>query len=441
MTTKEDSRKGRAAQWSNWSGGVTCQPSVVETPGDEAELSAAIRRGPGPVRAPGTGHSFTPLNVTQGAMIDLRAFDGLRGVDRERNVITFGAATPIWKIGALAHAAGYALKNQGDIDRQTLGGVVGTGTHGTGPNFGSFSAEVAGFRLMLADGAMLECAASENAETFAAGRCAMGLFGVMTEISIYVRHACQLVEREFLLSVDEMFSRLDELIAGNDHFEFFWFPYANQVICKTLNEIHEDLPEPPSAAALFAAGEAGNPTTAALSLVLALLPHAPVLLRPVHRTFTRIVPGKGRKGWSHEIFPTSRPFKFNEMEYALPADQGPVAVKEIVATIRKRNINTGFPVEYRTVAADDVWMSPFYQRPSVTIAVHQSRHADDTELFGASEAVFRVHEGRPHWGKKHECTAADLAGLYPEYERFCGLRRKLDPDAKFMNPYLRTLFA
>jgi FAD-linked oxidoreductase len=428
-------------RWTNWSGGVTCEPGAVAAPKDEAELAAAMRQAKAPVRSPGAGHSFTPLNATDGTLIDLAAFHGRRGVDHERRVVTFGAATPIWMAGPLAHSVGYALKNQGDVDRQTLGGAVGTGTHGTGPTFGSLSAEVAGFRLMQADGNVVECTASENPEIFAAGRCAMGLFGVMTEISMHMRPASGLVEREFLLPVDELFARLDELIAGSLHFEFFWFPYADKAICKTLNETREGLGAPQSAEELFAAGEGGDAVTAALSAAFAVLPHAPVLLGPAHRTFTRLLTGAGRIGWSHEIFPTARPFKFTEMEYAVPAEQGPSAVKEVVATIRKRRINTGFPVEYRTVAADDVWLSPFYERPSATIAVHQSRHASDVELFAASEAVFRAHDGRPHWGKKHTRTAAELAGLYPRYGHFCELRRKLDPDGKFLNPYLRTLFA
>jgi FAD/FMN-containing dehydrogenase len=128
------------------------------------------------------------------------------------------------------------------------------------------------------------------------------------------------------------------------------------------------------------------------------------------------------------------------MEYAVPRAQGLDCLKEIVATIRSRKINTGFPIEFRTVAADDVWLSPFYERDSVTIAVHQYHRVDTSKLFDACEAVFRKHEGRPHWGKRHSRNAGELAQLYPQYHAFVDLRRRLDPAGKFLNAYLRELF-
>ncbi len=125
-------------RWSNWSGGVTCKPRKVVSPKDEVELAAAIRQADGPVRTPGTGHSFTPLNASDGTLIDLGAFTGLKSVDAERQTATLSAATPLWQVGPLLHEQGFGLKNMGDIDRQTLGGVVGTGTHGTGRTLRSF---------------------------------------------------------------------------------------------------------------------------------------------------------------------------------------------------------------------------------------------------------------------------------------------------------------
>jgi len=86
-------------------------------------------------------------------------------------------------------------------------------------------------------------------------------------------------------------------------------------------------------------------------------------------------------------------------------------------------------------------MSPFYKRPSATIALHQYHRVDTTRLFEATEAVLRRYEGRPHWGKRHTRSGSELVQLYPEYERFCALRKKLDPDGKFLNSYLAKMFA
>jgi FAD/FMN-containing dehydrogenase len=85
-------------------------------------------------------------------------------------------------------------------------------------------------------------------------------------------------------------------------------------------------------------------------------------------------------------------------------------------------------------------MSPFYKRPSATIAVHQYHKVDTAKLFDTCEAIFRRVDGRPHWGKRHTRTGSELAHLYPQYQDFRGLRSRLDPDGKFLNDHLRSMF-
>jgi FAD-linked oxidoreductase len=428
-------------KWSNWSGGVTCKPAKVAAPGDEVELAATIRQSEGPLRAPGSGHSFTAVHSSRGVLVDLGAFRGLKAVDADGATATVAAATPLWELGPALHQAGFGLKNMGDIDRQTLAGVVNTGTHGTGRSLRNFSAEVAAFRMVLASGEVVDCSAADNAEVFAAGRMSLGTFGVMTEITMNVRPRYKLAEKNFVLPVGDLFRQLDRLVADNRHFEFFWFPYADSAVCKTLNESDEPAPEPRSAREMYLRGERAGSDQRAFAAINEVLRFAPVLLNPAHRLFSGLMPGPGRVRWSHEIFPSPRTTRFNEMEYAVPCAKGPDALKEIVELIRRKRINTGFPIEYRTVAADDVWMSPFYERESATIAVHQYHKVDTARLFDACEAIFRSYEGRPHWGKRHTRTAGELAGLYPRFEQFRALRRSLDPAGKFLNAHLQTLFA
>ena len=427
-------------KWYNWSCGVSCKPKAVLAPKNEIDLAAAVRTAEGTVRVPGTGHSFTPICASDGTLIDLATFTGLKSADTAGQRATFAAATPLWAVGPALYSQGLALKNMGDIDRQTLAGVVGTGTHGTGPSLKSFSAEVAGFRLILADGQVLNCSPDENADIFAAGRCSLGMLGVMTEITMQARPAYKLVEKNFLLPPDELFAQLDSLIANNRHFEFFWFPYADRAVCKSLNETDDAAPEPRGADAMYERGEKGGADARAFAAINEVLPYAPFLLNSAHRLFSQLMPGPGRARWSYEIFPSPRTIRFNEMEYAVPRAKGPECLKEIVAAIRGQRINTGFPIEYRTVAADDVWMSPFYQRDSATIAVHQYHRVDTKRLFETCEAIFRRYDGRPHWGKRHTRTATELEAIYPKYGDFRALRRKVDPGGKFLNAHLRGMF-
>ncbi|HEY6578685.1 MAG TPA: D-arabinono-1,4-lactone oxidase [Rhizomicrobium sp.] len=432
--------KIEGGKWSNWSGGVTCKPRQILAPQNEVELAAAIRGAEPAVRTPGSGHSFTPLCASDGVLLDIAAFAGLKSVVPQAGTATFLAGTPLWAIGPALYPHGLALRNMGDIDRQTLAGVVATGTHGTGRTLGSLSSDVAGFRLILANGNVLNCSARENSGIFTAGRVALGMIGVMSEITMGVRPRYRLIEDNFFLRSDELFLRLDELIAGNRHFEFFWFPYSDIAVCKALNETDRPAPEPRSTEDMRRRGERYGGEARIFAGINEALPWLPFLLKPAHGLFSRMMPNPASARWSHEIFPSPRPVRFNEMEYAVPITRGADCLREVVAEIRRKRINTGFPLEFRTVAADDIWLSPFYGRDSATIAVHQYRRVDTGPLFGACEAIFRSYEGRPHWGKRHTRSRDELAALYPEFETFCTLRRELDPRGKFLNAYLRTLF-
>jgi FAD-linked oxidoreductase len=373
-------------------------------------------------------------------LLDLAAFNGVKSISLDPLSATIFAGTPLWAIGPALYAKGVALNNMGDIDRQTLGGVVGTGTHGTGRALGSFSSDVAGFRIVLANGDVLNCSPVENAEIFFAGRVALGVLGAMTEITISVRPRYRLVEDDFFLFSEELFAKLDDLVAKNRHFEFFWFPYSDVAVCKALNETEKPAPEPRSAEELRRRGEHTDGGSRVFAWINEVLPFMPFLLKPAHGLFSRFMPTPAKVRWSHETFPSPRPIRFNEMEYAVPVARGADCVREIVAEIRRKRINTGFPIEFRTVAADDIWLSPFYRRDSATIAAHQYYKVDTGPLFSACEAIFRSYEGRPHWGKRHTRSRDELVQLYPAFERFCSLRRELDPKGKLLNSYLRTLF-
>jgi FAD/FMN-containing dehydrogenase len=128
------------------------------------------------------------------------------------------------------------------------------------------------------------------------------------------------------------------------------------------------------------------------------------------------------------------------MEYHLPREAGPAALREIIDTIEKNNIKVFLPIEFRTTAPDDIWLRPFYQRKTCSIAVHQFHEWDYHPYFAAIEPIHRKHGGRPHWGKLNTLTAADFSALYPKWKDFLDVRAELDPAGKFLNPYLKTVF-
>ena len=136
------------------------------------------------------------------------------------------------------------------------------------------------------------------------------------------------------------------------------------------------------------------------------------------------------------VFVTNRSVRFREMEYALPREAVPSAMREVRELIDRNDWKVSFPLEVRSAAADDLWMSTASGRDSGYIAVHRYYREDQRPYFSAVEAIMRAHDGRPHWGKMHGLDAAELATMYPRFDDFVALRDRLDPTGMFANPYL-----
>src|SRR5688572_24313816 len=125
-----------ATRLRNWSSDVRWQPARIDRPGSQEELVACVRRSAMPIRVLGAGHSFTALCATDHQTIHLDRLSGLESVDRDREEATVRAGTRLRDLGSLLARQGLAIENQGDVDTQSLGGLLATGTHGTGMRLG-----------------------------------------------------------------------------------------------------------------------------------------------------------------------------------------------------------------------------------------------------------------------------------------------------------------
>ena len=128
------------------------------------------------------------------------------------------------------------------------------------------------------------------------------------------------------------------------------------------------------------------------------------------------------------------------MEYHLPREHGMAAMREIRQALESQHHEVFFPIEVRFVKGDDIWLSPFYQRDTVSIAVHRYFEEDFEPFFRTIEPIFRKYQGRPHWGKLNTLTREDFRRLYPHWDDFVAVRKQMDPEGRFLNPYLRSLF-
>ena len=108
---------------------------------------------------------------------------------------------------------------------------------------------------------------------------------------------------------------------------------------------------------------------------------------------------------------------------------------------RKNAAFVHIPMDIRFVKQDDSWLSYAYGEDCVTVGcvTRDAANADHYKAFEVVEKIFLKHGGRPHWGKRFEAKDAELSKIYPMWEVFKTLRAKLDPQGKFLNPYLSEL--
>ena len=422
----------RVIPWKNWSGGHSCTPSVRVAPANEAELGGIVRASATPIRAVGAGHSFSGLVPTEGTLLSLDRMSGLVSADEAAGRATFKAGTRLGATGALLAENGLALDNMPDINKQTIAGAISTATHGTGADIGSLSTFVTGMRLMTAEGEALNLDAERTPDLFQAARVSLGALGIVTETTLQARPLYKLKKRTWVAPVGEMIEAAPELWAKHRNFEFYYVPYSGMTI-GIVNDLTDE-PETP---------EPVNEDDDGLRQLQQLqdwLGWSPSARRWVIQTILGGMEPETRVDYSHKTLSTERNVRFNEMEYHLPRETGPQALREIIATIEDNNVEVFFPIEFRTTAPDDIWLSPFYGRESCSIAVHRFHEEDYTPYFSLIEPIFRKHDGRPHWGKLNTLKAEDFAGLYPKWRDFLEVRAELDPEGRFLNPYLKGVF-
>jgi FAD/FMN-containing dehydrogenase len=127
------------------------------------------------------------------------------------------------------------------------------------------------------------------------------------------------------------------------------------------------------------------------------------------------------------------------MEYSVAAEDGPTCFAEIRELLLHRFTDVHWPVEYRTLARDDSWLSNAFERETVTISVHEDVRNDERGYYEACEAIFKKYQGRPHWGKVHYAQSSDFIASYPRWLDWWRLRNTFDPAGCFLNDFLSSV--
>jgi FAD/FMN-containing dehydrogenase len=443
------------------------RPRSADEVADEVRRAAADGLT---VRMAGTGHSFTPVAVTDGVLLHPGALTRVRSVDAAAGLVTVEAGCPLRVLNAELLARGLSLANMGDIQVQTVAGAIQTGTHGTGRDVGGMAAQVAGLELVLADGTIVTCSADSPAPAsagpapassgptspgsgpapdssapapaslpspppglFDAARVGLGALGILTAVTFRVVPAFLLEAREEPMRWSEVTARLDELTSKNEHFEFYWFPHTEGCLTKRNNR-SAGPPRPLSRMRYLLDDEFLSNTVFGVTSRLGNL--VPAVIKPVNAMAGKALGSRVYVDAAYRVFTSPRRVRFKEQEYAVPRESLADVLAEVRALFARRDWRISFPIEVRVTPGDDPWLSTAYRRDSAYIAIHVFHASPHQEYFRDVEAVMTAAGGRPHWGKMHTRSADYLRQAYPKHQDFVALRDELDPERRFGNAYL-----
>ncbi len=428
--------------WRNWSGLEEATPLQVATPRSVDAVVDVVRRAREAgttAKMTGTGHSFTGIAAPEHTWLRPDGLSGILEVDRAAMTVTARAGTPLKDLNLALELHGLSLHNMGDIAEQTLAGATSTGTHGTGGVAAGLAAQVVGLELVTGDGAVVRASAQDHPEVFEMARLGLGALGILTSLTFRVEPLFVLDAHEQPMSWDEALSSYDAMVAAADHVDMYWFPHTDRMVVK--QNVRTDLApgeqEPPSRLAAWWEDELiSNGVFGALCRLGSL---APGTIPRINRLAGRALSERRYSDLAHRVFVSPRRVRFREMEYAVPREVGLDVLRECRRVIEASDWRIAFPVEIRTAPADDVPMSTSFGRDSFYLAFHVPQDTDHRPYFSGLEPILREAGGRPHWGKVHTRSAADLAPAYERFDDFLALRDRLDPDRVFANPYLRRV--
>lgn len=420
----------RVLPWSNWSGNQSCQPSRRLVPKNEEQVIEFVKNSTQKIRCVGAGHSFSALVPTDETLMSLARIRGIESIDKEKQQALIRAGSRLSSLGEPLWGEGLALGNMPDINTQALAGAIATSTHGTGKHLGTMSTSVTEMHVVTADGRQIVSSKEQNSEYFQALQTNLGALGVVTKAKLQLRDTYKLKEKVWAMPLEDGLAEVEAMRDNNRHFELYALPHADYVIAITHNETDEEITPPEETAN----GDAYE----AFRLLSKVLDYIPFMKGSVINMGVRTIEPEERVDRSYSIFGNVRDIRFNEMEYSVPAEHGPACIKEILDTIKDKNLDIVFPIEYRYVKGDDVWLSPFYKRDCCSISCHNFHDKDYKEYFAAIEPIFWKYDGRPHWGKLHTLSAKEFTARYPMFNEFLKVRQELDPTGKFLNSHLQA---
>ncbi|MFD5138978.1 FAD-binding protein [Streptomyces sp. NPDC058378] len=416
-----------SARRTNWARNITFGAQRLHTPASLAELQDIVSASTA-VRALGTGHSFNTVADTHGDLISVAGLPRSVEIDQEARTATVSAGLRFGELTGILHRSGLALHNLGSLPHISVAGACATGTHGSGVGNRSLPGAVRALEYVAADGSTVVSARGDAG--FDGSVVSLGALGVVTRLTLDLVPAFEVQQWVYEgLPQDQLLGRFDEVMSEAYSVSLFTGWHGGPIDQVWLKHRVAD----------------DGPRTAPhtwLGATLADGPRHPVPgVAAEHCTRQEGVPGPWHARLPHfrlEFTPSNG--EELQSEYFVARHDG-VAAYEALDRIRQQFSPLLQIGEIRTVAADDLWLSPAQGRDSV--AFHFTWVPDTaavTPALGAIEEALAPFGARPHWGKVFTTPPGRLRELYGHYADFERLTERLDPGGTFRNDFLAEHF-
>jgi xylitol oxidase len=406
----------------NWAGNVVFTPAALTRPGSADELRAIVARAR-KARVLGAGHSFSAIADSPDALLSLDDLPREIDIDSHDSTVRVGAAVRYGELAARVDANGFALANMASLPHITVAGATATGTHGSGDRNRALATAITAIDLVTADGDLVTIPEAD----LRAAAVSLGALGVITALTLKLVPAFTVRQRVYdNLDRTELEANFAEIYSSAYSLSAFTTWRDPQTIDMLWVKDRADQPRKPDN--WHGATRADGP-------------RHPIPGMPTESTTVQ----DDAEGRWHERLPHFRaefkPSVGDELqsEYLLPREHAADAVKAL-SELAPRIAPLLLINEIRTVAADDLWLSPCYGRD--TVALHFTWRKDPEaviKLLPALEDSLAPYTPRPHWGKVFTLPPENVRAAYPHLPDFARLARDYDPAGKFRNGFLSEI--
>lgn len=432
-----------AGKATNWAGNVAFRADGVHRPTSLQQVQRLVAAG-GKVRALGTGHSFNDIADTSGILVSLAELPHTLEIDTAAATVKVGASVRYAELGRWLHDRGYALPNLASLPHISVTGSVATATHGSGDSNANLATAVSALELVTAGGDLVSLSRDRDGDRFCGAVVGLGALGIVVGLTLDVRPAFDL--RQYVyegLPLEVLDDHFYDIVSSAYSVSLFtgwqdsridqvWVKHRiDQAGTWTASQDRPGKwPEDPQPD-WYGARPADGPR------------HPVPGMSAAHCTEQLGVPGPWFERLPHfrpDFTPSSSGAEL-QSEYLVPREHALAAV-HAVRKVSDRLAPVLQICEIRTIAADDLWMSPCYQQD--TVGLHFTWVKDIRAVLPVLtllEERLVPFDARPHWGKLFTTPPERLRSLYSRLPDFHDLVRHFDPAGTFTNEFLdRHLF-